>query len=442
MTAINNVYKPFIMNVMLRSCRFMMLLSSMNVIFNNTIILLLIILFINDNHTKIQCFSIQSSSSTISSFVTNHNKNRMKNIIRTTTIWTPPPPISSSFDHYNDRNVFSICHREDYCVPSRSLTRCWLSSSSISTKSSTPPIAGDIATDILLSNGPFNMTSSSSTSENAVTNILPSSTEQLSSIKDTVSTKFGRILDDNTKKLNYQFVHSIKSMLFDILYSGTTLDRYYARFYALETIARMPYFSYLSVLHFYETIGLWREVNILKVHFSQSYNELHHLLIMEELGGNTNYIDRLIAQHIAFFYYWLVVLLYFYNPTHAYHLNQMVEEEAYETYNNFLTNHKSELIKIKPPKIAVQYYTGNDFYLLDNMSYPNQYQQDALSVTNGVAQEQQQHEPQEQLVNHSKQPDDGLPVPRRPSIQTLFDVFVAIRDDELEHVNTMKYLQK
>lgn len=31
--------------------------------------------------------------------------------------------------------------------------------------------------------------------------------------------------------------------------------RPYARFYVLETVARVPYFSYLSVLHLYETLG-------------------------------------------------------------------------------------------------------------------------------------------------------------------------------------------
>ena len=35
-------------------------------------------------------------------------------------------------------------------------------------------------------------------------------------------------------------------------------DRPYPRFYVLETVARVPYFSYLSVLHLYETLGWWR----------------------------------------------------------------------------------------------------------------------------------------------------------------------------------------
>jgi ubiquinol oxidase len=31
---------------------------------------------------------------------------------------------------------------------------------------------------------------------------------------------------------------------------------------------------------------------------------------------------------------------------------------------------------------------------------------------------------------------------RRPQIHNLYDVFVAIRDDEMEHVKTMEYFQK
>ena len=31
-----------------------------------------------------------------------------------------------------------------------------------------------------------------------------------------------------------------------------------ARFWFLETVARMPYFAYVSSLHLYETLGWWR----------------------------------------------------------------------------------------------------------------------------------------------------------------------------------------
>jgi ubiquinol oxidase len=74
----------------------------------------------------------------------------------------------------------------------------------------------------------------------------------------------------------------------DVVYG----NRSYARFYVLETIARVPYFSYLSVLHLYETLGYWRKADWLKVHFAETWNELHHLLIMESLGGNRLWIGR------------------------------------------------------------------------------------------------------------------------------------------------------
>ena len=103
-------------------------------------------------------------------------------------------------------------------------------------------------------------------------------------------------------------------LLLDALYA----DRHYSRFYVLETIARVPYFgifffidgiisvqldksyfcgtehsfycyyhwsAFLSVLHMYESFGWWRRADYLKVHFAESWNELHHLLIMEVLSA-------------------------------------------------------------------------------------------------------------------------------------------------------------
>jgi hypothetical protein len=143
------------------------------------------------------------------------------------------------------------------------------------------------------------------------------------------SSEFGRPIAPQLSTINRTAISFIKS-LFDKLFdtSNSTdreyvLTRSYARFYALETIARMPYFSYLSVLHLYETLGWWRRSDYLKVHFCESWNELHHLLIMEELGGSSRYFDRFVAQHSAFFYYWFVVFFYLINPVFAYNLNEV-----------------------------------------------------------------------------------------------------------------------
>ncbi|WP_009632082.1 alternative oxidase [Synechocystis sp. PCC 7509] len=177
--------------------------------------------------------------------------------------------------------------------------------------------------------------------------------------------------------------------------------RIYPRFYVLETVARVPYFAFTSVLHLYETMGWWRKADWIKVHFAESWNELHHLLIAESLGGNQYWIDRFVAHTGAFVYYWIVVFVYVLSPRHAYNFMQQVEEHAYHTYNAFIKEHGDELKTLPAPQIAINYYQDGDLYLFDEFQ------------TTRVPQE------------------------RRPKIENLYDVFVAIREDELEHVKTM-----
>ncbi|XP_027360568.1 ubiquinol oxidase 4, chloroplastic/chromoplastic isoform X2 [Abrus precatorius] len=182
-------------------------------------------------------------------------------------------------------------------------------------------------------------------------------------------------------------------------------DRHYARFFVLETIARVPYFAFMSVLHMYESFGWWRRADYLKVHFAESWNEMHHLLIMEELGGNAWWFDRFLAQHIAIFYYIMTVLMYAISPRMAYHFSECVESHAFETYDKFLKIQGEELKKMPAPVVAVNYYTGDDLYLFDEFQTAR------------------------------------VPNSRRPKIDNLYDVFVNIRDDEAEHCKTMKACQ-
>ncbi|XP_047957211.1 ubiquinol oxidase 4, chloroplastic/chromoplastic isoform X1 [Salvia hispanica] len=202
------------------------------------------------------------------------------------------------------------------------------------------------------------------------------------------------------QSINILLTESVIKIL-DTLYH----DRDYARFYVLETIARVPYFAFVSVLHMYESFGWWRRADYLKVHFAESWNEMHHLLIMEELGGNSWWVDRFLAQHIAAFYYFMTVFIYILSPRMAYHFSECVESHAFETYDKFIKSQGDELKRLPAPEVAVRYYTGDDMYLFDEFQT-------------------------------SRPPNT-----RRPKIDNLYDVFCNIREDEAEHCKTMKACQ-
>ena len=107
------------------------------------------------------------------------------------------------------------------------------------------------------------------------------------------------------KKLN-EVVLNITVAILDFLYRG----RDYQRFWVLEEIARAPYFAFLSVLHFRESMGLRgpEHLYLMKQHFEQSVNETEHLEYMESRGGNLYFIDRFVAKHLVLIYYWSCLL--------------------------------------------------------------------------------------------------------------------------------------
>jgi len=60
-----------------------------------------------------------------------------------------------------------------------------------------------------------------------------------------------------------QIPYNILCHSLDLIFEGGYIP---ARFFYLETVARMPYFSYVTCLHFYETLGFWRSpANIKRV---------------------------------------------------------------------------------------------------------------------------------------------------------------------------------
>jgi hypothetical protein len=56
-------------------------------------------------------------------------------------------------------------------------------------------------------------------------------------------------------------LYNVGCLFLDNLFDGRPIQR----FWFLETIARIPYFSYISMLHLYESLGWWRAVGEYKM---------------------------------------------------------------------------------------------------------------------------------------------------------------------------------
>ena len=80
--------------------------------------------------------------------------------------------------------------------------------------------------------------------------------------------------------------------------------------------SQLPHFLHInSMLHLYESLGWWRAPELRKIHYAQEWNELHHLLIMESLGGNSQWSDRFLGYHAAIVYYWLLNVVFLFSPS-------------------------------------------------------------------------------------------------------------------------------
>eukprot|EP00180_Rhodochaete_pulchella_P003412 Plantae.Rhodophyta-Rhodochaete_pulchella.ctg580.p1 GENE.Plantae.Rhodophyta-Rhodochaete_pulchella.ctg580~~Plantae.Rhodophyta-Rhodochaete_pulchella.ctg580.p1 ORF type:complete len:253 (-),score=23.74 Plantae.Rhodophyta-Rhodochaete_pulchella.ctg580:551-1309(-) len=173
------------------------------------------------------------------------------------------------------------------------------------------------------------------------------------------------------------------------------------RFWVLETVARVPYFSYLSVLHLRQTLGA-RGTALTprtRAHFAEADNEAFHLAVMESLGGGSQFFDRFLAQHVSFFYYWMCVGLYFFAPAAAYHMNELIEHHAYKTYDAFVRSPLSATLAETPaPDFACAYYGR---------------------------------------PTSQRETTSGPPPPVAREVATMLDLFYAIRDDEAAHADAL-----
>lgn len=217
-----------------------------------------------------------------------------------------------------------------------------------------------------------------------------------------------RTMDEGIYGFNKKLIDTVYDIIC-FLYPVRGNDRDFARFFVLETVARVPYFAYLSVMHFRETFGERYDSmsERMRTHYAEADNELHHLLIMESLGGNSSIVDRTVAQTMAFFYYWYVIVIYAWNEPAAYHLSELIEDHAFDTYSKFTADYEERLKAAPVPEIARKYYERDNPFLFD------------LFCT-------------VKSIN-----DEGTYSQRRPQLSSLYDVFVNIRDDEREHWKTL-----
>jgi len=159
--------------------------------------------------------------------------------------------------------------------------------------------------------------------------------------------------------------------LLDIIYKDKPIDR----FWFLESVARMPYFSYVTILYMYESLGWWHlDSELKKKHNDEEKNETHHLQIMESLGGNSKWWNRFLATHGGMAYYGVLLILFMISPRTAYLSSELLEMHAVDTYTEFYESNETILKQLPPTKEGLEYFRYADnlydiFYQISRDEY-------------------------------------------------------------------------
>jgi ubiquinol oxidase len=164
------------------------------------------------------------------------------------------------------------------------------------------------------------------------------------------------IREHNREQVNapriMMIIYNIICWSLDIIYEGKPLDR----FWMLETVARQPYFSYVAILHMYETLGWWEvDGELRKEHASEEYNETMHLKIMESMGADRLWWNRFLARHASIMYFVVLILFYLFTPRYAYISSELLERHAVDTYDQFYEENDVILKKMQCTQAALYY---------------------------------------------------------------------------------------
>lgn len=127
----------------------------------------------------------------------------------------------------------------------------------------------------------------------------------------------------------------------------------YAKFRAVEVIARVPYHSWESAAYTLLTLCYTSEKRALRLTRVAAFarhaqdNETMHVVVISTLckreGGTDILRHTFIPMLFAFFYFWASYVLYLLNPRWSYELNYMFEQHAFDQYSRFIKERKEEL---------------------------------------------------------------------------------------------------
>ena len=119
------------------------------------------------------------------------------------------------------------------------------------------------------------------------------------------------------------------------------------------------------------------------------------------------------------------------SPTLAYNFSELIEAHAVDTYGQFVDENEERLKALPAPLIARRYYTQARRARHGCAPTTTAFSRDARASLST----------RQDLYLYDEFQTSRAQGSRRPKVETLYDVFSAIRDDEAEHVSTMVRLQ-
>ncbi|MGB4076634.1 MAG: alternative oxidase [Minisyncoccia bacterium] len=140
----------------------------------------------------------------------------------------------------------------------------------------------------------------------------------------------------------------------------------YAKFKAVEVIARIPYQSWESVSYTLLTAFYGNESYAIRLckmaafgRFAQDNETMHVVVISDivrKLGKDGFFLHTLVPLLFSFFYFWTIYLVYMFSNRAALELNYLFESHAYTQYSEFLKNEGGELRKRPVESEFLEFY--------------------------------------------------------------------------------------